>query len=130
MNRLVIQRLCIGALPLLVAAGCGSDDDSSSEDPALEEAVRAYSADFLAGDATAAYANMSERCHGILAEDVFATVVASAADAFGDEEITDFDADVDGDEATVSYEFSDETLNQADERWILESGAWHIDDCQ
>lgn len=128
MTRSVIKGLCVGAVMLFAAAGCG-DDGGSSEDPALEDAVRAYSADFLAGDATAAYARMSERCHGVLTEEVFSGVVASAAEAFGDEEITDFESDVDGDEATVTYEFSDEMLNQADERWVREGGEWHIDDC-
>src|SRR5690349_17202715 len=127
MNRKLIKGLGIGALTLLVAAGCGSDDDGGSEDPALEETVRAYSAEFLAGDATAAYARMSERCHGVLTEDVFAGVVATAAEAFGDEEITDFESDVDGSEATVSYEYSDEALNQVDEPWIKEDGAWRVD---
>ena len=129
MNRSFAQRICIGAVVCFVAAGCGSDDDSSSEDPALEEAVRAYSADFLAGDATAAYARMSARCHDVLEEDVFAGVVTAAAEVFGDAEITDFDSDVDGDKATVSYEYSDDAINQADEPWILEGGVWHIDDC-
>lgn len=129
MNRPLIQRLCIGAVVLFVAAGCGSDDDSSSEDPALEAAVRAYSVDFLAGDATAAYARMSARCHEVLEEDVFAAVVATAADAYGEEEITDFDSDVDGSSATVSYEYAEEALDQADEPWVLEAGEWHIDDC-
>jgi hypothetical protein len=132
MTRMLI-RLGVAALTLLIAAGCGGDDDSSSGDagdgPSLEDAVRGYSADFLAGDAAAAYARLSVRCHDVLLEDVYSAVVAQAADLFGDAEITKYDDDVKGDEATATYEFSDDTLNQADERWILEGGAWHIDDC-
>jgi hypothetical protein len=132
MNRLLIQRLCIGALTLLVATGCSGDDDSSGDagdGPSLEDAVRAYSADFLAGDATAAYARMSERCHGVLEEQVFAGVVAQSAELFGDEEITKYDDDIDGDKATATYTFSDPTINQTDEPWVLENGAWHTDHC-
>ncbi len=129
MTRSTIKGLCVGAVALFLAAGCGSDDDEGSEDPALEEAVRGYSADFLAGDATAAYATLSERCHTVLEEDVFAGVVASAAGAFGDAEITDYDDDVDGNNATVSYEYSEETLDQEDEPWVLEGGTWKLDDC-
>lgn len=124
----MIQRLCIGAVVLFVAAGCG-DDGGGSEDPALEQTVRAYSEEFLAGDATAAYARMSERCTATIDEEVFAAVVASAAEAYGDEELTDFESDVDGDTATVSYEYGDESLNQVDEPWVRVDGTWQLDDC-
>jgi hypothetical protein len=129
MNRSLTQRLCIGAVVLFVAAGCGSDDEGTSEDPVLEETVRSYSADFLAGDATAAYARMSDRCHTVLEEEVFASVVETIAEAYPDEEITDFESDVDGNSATVSYEYSDDNLDQEDEPWVYEGGEWHIDDC-
>jgi hypothetical protein len=129
MTRSVIKGLGIVALTLFVAAGCGSDDEGSSEDPALEQSVREYSADFLGGDATAAYATLSARCQGVLDEEVFTGVVASAAEAFGDAEITDFESDVDGDSATVSYKYDEATLDQADEPWVLEDGTWHLDDC-
>ena len=129
MTRSTINGLCIGAVALFLAAGCGSDDDEGSEDPALEAAVRAYSADFLAGDATAAYATLSERCHTVLEEDMYTNVVASAAEAFGDAEITDYDDDVNGNSATVSYEYDDDDLNQTDEPWVFEDGTWKLDDC-
>lgn len=129
MKRSLIPRLLLGAAVLFVAGACGDDDGGSSEDPALDAAVRAYSADFLAGDATAAYARTSERCRTVLEEDVFAAIVASAAEAYGDEEITDLESEVDGNSATVSYEYEDETLNQEDEPWVLEDGEWHLDDC-
>jgi hypothetical protein len=120
----------VGGLALLVAAGCGSDDGPPEEDPerpGLEETVRAYSADFLSGDAAAAYARLSERCRGELTEEVFSGTVADAAAAYGDAEITEYDHELDGDQAKVTYEYSDPAINQTDDPWVYEDGAWHKD---
>lgn len=34
-----------------------------------------------------------------------------------------------GNTATVTYELTDPTLNQTNERWVLENGRWHNDEC-
>ena len=128
MNLVLIKRCGIGACALLVAAGCGGGGQGD-DGPSLEGAVRANAADFLGGDATAAYARWSDRCRGVLAEDMFSAVVAQAAEQFRDAEITAYHEDVDGDKATVTYEFSVSALNQSTQPWVLEGGTWHVDDC-
>jgi hypothetical protein len=95
----------------------------------LEEAVRAYTVAFLGGDDVAAYALLSERCHGEMASAAFKQVVDQAKAIYGDETITTYSESVNGNTATVTYELTNPALNQTNERWVLENGAWLNDDC-
>jgi ABC-type glycerol-3-phosphate transport system substrate-binding protein len=97
--------------------------------PSLEDGVRAYTVAFLGGDAGAAYALLTERCHGEEALADFKAIVDQGHDQYGDAVITSYAEDVNGTTATVTYELSDPILNQTNERWILESGGWHNDEC-
>lgn len=149
--------LTIAAMLLLGACGGGSDDgaatttavaDSSTteaageattstdepttteaEAPSLEDAVRAYTATFLGGEDEAAYALLSERCHGEQASADFKDIVDQAKAIYGDETITTYAEKVNGNTATVTYELTDPVLNQTNERWVLENGAWLNDEC-
>lgn len=99
------------------------------EGPSLEEAVRAYTAAFLGGDDQAAYDLLSERCHGAMASAEFKSIVDQATDLYGGETIATYAEDVNGNTATVTYELTDATLNQTNERWVFEGNAWHNDEC-
>jgi hypothetical protein len=99
------------------------------EGPPLEDAVRAYTAAFLGGDDEAAYGLLTERCHGEMASAQFKDIVDQATNLYGGETITSYSEDVNGNTATVTYELTDPTLNQTNERWVLENDAWRNDEC-
>ena len=154
-----LSTMVVAATLLLGACGGGSDDDSSStttaadpttteaageattstnspttteadaDAPSLEEAVRAYTVAYLGGDDQAAYALLSERCHGEMASADFKNIVDGAEAIYGGETITTYRESVNGNTSTVTYELTDPALNQTNERWVLENGAWLNDDC-
>lgn len=95
----------------------------------LEDAVRAYTAVFLGGDGTGAYAMLTERCRAETAAAGFSRTVAQAAGLYGDATITSYSETVDGQIGTATYELSDPVLNQVGERWLLVDGTWQNDDC-
>lgn len=97
--------------------------------PSLEPAVRLYTGAYLGGDAEVAYNLLSVRCKNETARNEFVNIVAQAHDAYGNKRITSYQDDVNGNVATATYELSDPTLNQTQERWVLEGGGWHNDDC-
>jgi hypothetical protein len=104
----------------------GVVNDASSK---LEAAVRAYTAAFLGGDGAGAYGLLSERCRNETARNEFLGAVSLAAAQYGEAKITGYKDDVNGGAATATYELTDSSLNQMDERWVLEDGTWHNDDC-
>jgi len=150
-----LATLAIAATVLLGACGGGSSDDASptttkandttgteattssappattteADAPSLEDAVRAYTDAFLGGDEEAAYALLSERCHGEMASAQFKDIVDQAEATYGGESITSYAEKVNGNTATVTYELTDPVLNQTNERWVLENGAWLNDEC-
>lgn len=137
------------ALAVLLLAGCGSSIETTASTttpspsvtpptsqastttppPDLEDAVRSYTATFLGGDAPAARSLLTERCQQAIAETDFEATVAQAATIYGDAIITSYSEQVDGTVATATYQLSDPTLNQTDERWLLVDDAWRNDDC-
>ena len=150
-----LATLAIAATVLLGACGGGSSDDASptttkandttgteastssappattteADAPSLEDAVRAYTDAFLGGDEEAAYALLSERCHGEMASAQFKDIVDQAEATYSGESITSYAENVNGNTATVTYELTDPVLNQTNERWVLENGAWLNDEC-
>lgn len=134
MRRLVFL---VALTTFLIGSACSGDDSSddaaTSTEPSsageLEAAVRAYTAGYLGGAADAAYDLLSERCHEELSKDDFGSLVAAATATYGGEEITGYSADVDGNVALANYQLTDSTLDQVNERWVLEDGDWRNDDC-
>ncbi len=127
-----MTKVAISIVVVLGVAACGDDGGgaSSSEELELRSAVEAYSDAFLAGDAAAAHALLSTRCRESLSEDQYATVVSTAAGAYGDATLTSFEVDeVSGDEARVTYRYDEPAIDQENEPWLREGGAWHNDDC-
>lgn len=147
-------RLLTAAAVLLVVAACGSTDESSdpalpsdpvaapsvsagapaepTSDPALEQAVRDYSAAYLGGDGDAAHALLSQRCQRRVTVAQLTTLADQAKDLYGDATITTLDAEIDDeydDEAEVKYTYSAPALDQDDEDWVLEDDGWKNDDC-
>lgn len=127
-----MKRLLVVLALIALATACGGNDDGGeSADSGLKKAVTAYSDAFLTGDADTAHALMSKRCQARLPLDEFGTVVASAAQQYGDAlDLDTFKASEDGDRATVTYTYADSPeLGQTDEPWVREDGGWRTDDC-
>lgn len=114
-------------LVTLTACGGGGSDEAS----AIEGAAQDYSDAFLTGDAEGAYALLSERCQERTPSDAFALVVETAASQYGTAlEFSDYDAEVNGEQARVTYSYADHSeIDQTDEPWVKESGEWRVDDC-
>lgn len=130
----MVMKAIMVALVLTLGAGCSSSDPPAPEKkaqttPKLRKAVEAYTAAFLGGDAEAAYSLLTERCHGETAAADFKRIVDQAHAEYGNESILSYADKVDGQVATVTYELTDPYLNQDNERWLLEDGTWHNDEC-
>lgn len=121
-------------LVLALAAGCSSSGPPAPEtmaesNPELRQKVEAYIAAFLDGDDEAAFSQLTVRCQGETAATDFKRIVDQAHAESADEKIVSYADDVNGQTATVTYEFTDPYLNQTNERWLLEDGTWHNDEC-
>ena len=105
-------------------------DDSGNED-ALEESVNAYSDAFLKGEPRGAYELLSSQCQDDTSLAKLTGIIAVATDIYEPEPIDSFEADVDGQNAVVSYTYADQPdIDQGNERWVLEGdGIWRNDDC-
>lgn len=133
-----MKRGWIAALLLaLTACGGGSDGSDGSaktgsddESAAIREAAQAYSDAYLTGDADAAYGLLSQRCQDRMPADQFGAVVQAAKAQYGSAlDFKSFDADVNGDQARVTYTYDTAAINQDQEPWVKESGEWREDDC-
>ncbi len=107
-----------------------SDEGLAAQQDALKDAVVAYSDAFLAGQSDDAWALLSSRCRDRLSEPEFDSLVEQGAAQYGDAsleslEVTSFAGEL----ARVSYTYSESVINQTDEPWGFEDGAWRNDDC-
>lgn len=95
----------------------------------MQAYVQAYFGSYFEGDHEFAFDLLSWRCKQQTDAKAFQSEVESAVDEFGDVNVVGYSEKVNGDVATVSYELTNPSLNQTDERWVLEGDAWHKDDC-
>ncbi len=138
----------LACLVLFLLAGCESgastaDTDSDAADVSestnadaavdgrLRKAVEAYSDAYLAGDADAGYALLSQRCQHRIGKAEFAAMTAMAADVYGGTALpmTSYTAHRSGDLARVTYTYATSDLDQESEPWVREHGQWRQDDC-
>jgi hypothetical protein len=120
--------LLVAAAALALGACSGGGDDSG--DRGLRDAVQAYSGAFLTGDGTASYELLSARCQEREGREEWVSLVAGAGQIYGEPlEFTGYQTEVSGDRAKVTYTFERSEINQADEPWVYEHGAWRNDDC-
>ena len=137
---------------LLGAAACGDDDDAATEpvtgsvdvddtaavddvddlddpqgaDDDLINAIEAYALTQIEGDPDEIAAARSQGCAEV------ETALDTETTAGGDGEaptVSDVEAEVDGEEATVSYRLDPDGTEVADERWVKEDGEWKWDNC-
>lgn len=107
-----------------------STADAEAGDVELKQAVQAYSDAYLTGDADAAYALLSARCQKRMTKPEFTALVGRAKAQFGDAlPFKSYDAELNGNQARVTYTYTVASINQEQEPWVLEDGAWREDDC-
>jgi hypothetical protein len=142
--------ICSVALSLTACAGSGeaetalpdsttasetatADADASSDpagEGALREAVQGYSDAFLNAEPIEAYEYFSMRCAEQTSLSYFTGIVTAAKELYGASlPIKDYDAEVAGNLARVTYTYDVPALSQTREPWSREDGAWKLDDC-
>lgn len=112
------------------SSSVASSPTADTSKTALEAAVRAYSKAYFAGNATAAYNLLSQRCASTISKAAFTTSITAGARAYGKQAIRVLTVDqLSGDLARVTYTYSVPALDQAAQPWTREGGAWHYDAC-
>lgn len=124
------MRRALLATAVVVGAGaCGDADvDRAAEAAGLYETVTVYSAAFADGDGDTAVELLAERCAD--ATGLIRTAVQVTAEQYDELAPIEFGAEVEGNEARVSYTFDNAPgLAREGERWVLEDGRWRFADC-
>lgn len=120
--------------PSTPAATTAGDEPTATPTPAgaadLEQAVKAYTAQYFSGDAKA-YDALSKRCKGKIDRAGYKAVVEQAKADYGpDHPATDVKADVSGTLARVTYKIKGvPKLDQDGQPWAREGDAWKYDAC-
>src|SRR5437763_2426062 len=97
--------------------------------PSVDEAVRSYTSAYLSGDGDKAYDLLSTRCKSVLSREQLRRAASGAAMLYGQARIISLTSSVDGDHATVTYRFDQAAIDQENQPWVLQSGAWRYDHC-
>jgi hypothetical protein len=95
----------------------------------VEEAVRSYSAAFLSGQGDKAAAMLSTRCDTPALRAQIIEASKSAPALYGQARLVSVVPTVDGDHATVTYRFDQPAIDQENQPWSYETGAWRYDKC-
>jgi hypothetical protein len=102
-------------------------DDGKAQ---LEQAVRAYSDAYFATDTAKAHGMMSARCQDKIPAEVYGPVVEASVKQYGVHDIKTFTVDqLSGDLARVTYTYAVPALDQKQQPWAREGGAWKYDGC-
>ncbi len=98
-------------------------DDPAGADDELIDSIEAYARTQIEGDPDELVEARSQGC-----AEVDTDLPAGAADA-DEVAVRDVEAEIDGDEATVSYRLDPADQQVTDERWVREDGEWKWDNC-
>lgn len=98
-------------------------DDPAGADDELIDSIEAYARTQIEGDPDELVEARSQGCAEV---DTDLPAGAAAADEVA---VRDVEAEIDGDEATVSYRLDPADQQVTDERWVREDGEWKWDNC-
>lgn len=119
-----MARIFLTLAMLLGLSACGDDGgEATGADDDLVGAVEAYARTQIEGDPDELVSARSQGCAQVDTE-----LPVGPADA-DEVSITDAQAEIDGDEATVSYRVDPGGEQVTDERWVREDGEWKWDNC-
>ena len=100
-------------------------DDPAGADDELIDSIEAYARTQIEGDPDELVEARSQGC-----AEVDTDLPAGDVDADADEvAVSDVEAEIDGDEATVSYRLDPADQQVTEERWVREDGEWKWDNC-
>jgi hypothetical protein len=118
-----------GTVTATAPAGATASSEPVEGD-ALRVAVQGYSDAFLNAEPVEAYEYFSLRCVERTSLSYFTGIVTAAKELYGAPlPIRDYDAEVAGDLARVTYTYDVPALSQMREPWSRENGVWKLDDC-
>ena len=102
-------------------------DDPQGADDELISSIEAYARTQIDADPDALLQARSEGCAQVDTD--LDTGDVEAGPSADDVSVSEVDADVDGDEATVSYRLDPSGEEVRGERWIREDGEWKWNNC-
>jgi hypothetical protein len=111
---------------VVLAVGCSSSSGSAD---ALEQAVRSYSAAFLSRQGEKAAGMLSARCSTPALHAQIVQASAAAPALYGQARLVAVQPTIDGDHAKVTYRFDQPAIDQENQPWAWENGAWRYDQC-
>lgn len=143
-----LATLFLGAALLLGACSSGSATSSKPSKPSdtltttmgspsgaavgadqLEVAARAFINAFIAHDAATAHQLYTARCRKAVSEKNLTAFMKSTNDKYTGVKVTTYSAKISGSTAAVDYAMSDSSLSRSNQRWMVENGTWHNDEC-
>lgn len=135
---MIVFRCLVAAVLLTSSTACSSAATPSAAAPApvaappppsVEDAVRSYSGAFLSGQGDKAAGMLSTRCDTPALRSQIIQASKSAPALYGQARLVSITPIVDGDRATVTYRFDQPAIDQENQPWTLEAGAWRYDKC-
>jgi len=103
---------------------------ATAAETALAKAVKAYSADLVAGKGKTAYPMLSLRCRKVITASAFNALAAQAKATYPKAKINKLTVnDLKGTKAHVTYSYAATVLDQKKQSWVKEHGAWRWNGC-
>jgi hypothetical protein len=137
-SSVTVGRSLLVAALLASAAACSSPSTPTAggtasfaahPPPSVEDAVRSYSGAFLSGQGEKAAVMLSTRCDSPALRTQIIQAATAAPALYGQARMVSITPTVDGERATVTYRFDQPAIDQENQPWVLESGAWRYDKC-
>lgn len=100
-------------------------DDPAGADDDLINAIEGYARTVIEGDPEEIAGRHSAGCADVETQ---LEIDGNTTDS-GDISVRDVEAEIDGDEATVSYGLDPVDQQVSEERWVREDGEWKWDNC-
>lgn len=111
------------------SAAPGTTATPGPSDPKLEAAGRAFIEAFIAGDVNAIVPLYTAHCRKTISRANLEKFVAQTRADYKNAKLISITGHVNGTSATVDYVMSAKTLSRTGQRWRIENGTWHNDEC-
>lgn len=95
----------------------------------LKVVARAYATAFIDGDPDTAHALYTARCRKAVSTANLTNFMKGSAKDYAGVTVSNIATKITGDTASVDYELSESSLSRRGQRWKIENGTWHNDEC-